>query len=1035
MYTTISKHLLILVLMLLCRMSTLAQLGNPFIQSFPPTDYQSNSYISSPQNWGMVQDNRGIMYISNTSGVLEYDGITWQLVKGTAYEGRFHLARNSEGRVFVGSTTDLGYLAPDSSGKMEFVSLLPYLKGKHPDMRVKRVVAVGSDVYFVTENRLLRWTGNHFRIWRSKAGFSRVFSNHHRLYVIEKEKGLCLLDQEKFTMLPGGKAFIDFNVVALLPLPATGSSSRNFLVVTFEDGLYTYKDHELEKLNTTPDHVLSQSYFMHGVALIDGTFALATTGEGIVVIDQAGRVKKVIDKNIGLNDNTVIALYKDQEGGLWAGLNKGISRIDYPSPVSFLDETTGLEGIVLELLKKGALLYAGTSSGLFVANEQDPIPRFKKLPELQNEIWKLLPVGDTLLIVSSTGVFALDGKALKQVSPQTEGIVYKTVHRSTSNRNRFYVGTTDGLSRFTMRQGKWVWEGKIEGLNHEVLWLAQDKAGKLWATCDYTISMIADAKDYGLRPPIRKFKLSEPMVENLNLFQVHALKGEIYFGTSKGVYTLKQKGKYYQLLPDTTFGRKFADGSREAINMTEDRSGQVWLTSEFRTGALRKEPDNTYSWDTIPLSRVPRVDVWVIHPDSDGVVWLGTTEGIFRYNPYVPKNYKNRQNTVLRKVNLLGDSTVFHGAFSQQGAATITQTPQFKFTLPHNIKSISFEYSATSYDAPEQLMYSYMLEGEDEKWSHWTSETKKEFTGLHEGTYVFKVKSRNIFGTENQASTFTFVSMPPFYRTWWAYTLYVIFYGVLIWGIVKIKHRHLISSKKSLEKVVHERTAQLEEEKKKSDDLLLNILPAETAEELKANGRALARSYDCVTVLFTDFKDFTQISEHLTPEELVAVIDFYFCAFDRIISKYNIEKIKTIGDAYMCAGGIPNPEANTPTDVVMAGLEILQFVQNLSPDNKQLKKHKFEIRIGIHTGPVVAGIVGTTKFAYDIWGDTVNTAARMESCGEEGKVNISGATYEIIKDDFKCTYRGKVDAKNKGDIDMYFVDAVIAHPVLIKSPI
>lgn len=229
---------------------------------------------------------------------------------------------------------------------------------------------------------------------------------------------------------------------------------------------------------------------------------------------------------------------------------------------------------------------------------------------------------------------------------------------------------------------------------------------------------------------------------------------------------------------------------------------------------------------------------------------------------------------------------------------------------------------------------------------------------------------------------------------------------------------------------MYERTAQLEAEKKKSDDLLLNILPAETAEELKANGRTVARSYETVTVLFTDFKDFTKISEDLTPEELVAVIDFYFCAFDRIIAKYNIEKIKTIGDAYMCAGGIPNPDANTPADVVKAGLEILAFVEELNPEHRP-KKHKFEIRIGIHTGPVVAGIVGTQKFAYDIWGDTVNTAARMESSCQEGKVNISGATYELVKEDFVCSYRGKIDAKNKGEIDMYFVEAVVSKPVLV----
>ena len=214
----------------------------------------------------------------------------------------------------------------------------------------------------------------------------------------------------------------------------------------------------------------------------------------------------------------------------------------------------------------------------------------------------------------------------------------------------------------------------------------------------------------------------------------------------------------------------------------------------------------------------------------------------------------------------------------------------------------------------------------------------------------------------------------------------------------------------------------ISKEKKRSDELLLNILPEETAEELKATGTAKAKSFDLVSVLFTDFKNFTQASEKLSPEELVAEINHCYSEFDRIITKHGIEKIKTIGDSYMCAGGLPVTNKTHAFDVVSAGLEMINFVEK----NKQEKVSKgqpyFELRLGVHTGPVVAGIVGIKKFAYDIWGDTVNTASRMESSGEIGKVNISGSTYELIKDQFTCSHRGKIQAKNKGMIDMYFVE-------------
>lgn len=210
--------------------------------------------------------------------------------------------------------------------------------------------------------------------------------------------------------------------------------------------------------------------------------------------------------------------------------------------------------------------------------------------------------------------------------------------------------------------------------------------------------------------------------------------------------------------------------------------------------------------------------------------------------------------------------------------------------------------------------------------------------------------------------------------------------------------------------------------KKRSDELLLNILPGETAEELKLTGSAKARAFDQVTVMFTDFRDFTQVSERMPPEELVKLIHDCYSEFDAIIHRYGIEKIKTIGDSYMCAGGLPVPNSTNAVDIVNAALDIRDFMKREHDRRKAEGLPFFEIRIGCHTGNVVAGIVGIRKFAYDIWGDTVNIASRMESAGAAGKVNISSTTYELVKKHFHCNHRGKVEAKHKGEIEMYFVE-------------
>jgi adenylate cyclase len=215
----------------------------------------------------------------------------------------------------------------------------------------------------------------------------------------------------------------------------------------------------------------------------------------------------------------------------------------------------------------------------------------------------------------------------------------------------------------------------------------------------------------------------------------------------------------------------------------------------------------------------------------------------------------------------------------------------------------------------------------------------------------------------------------------------------------------------------------IEAEKDKSDKLLLNILPFETAEELKEKGSATPKHYEMVTVLFTDFKGFTSIAEKLTPEYLVEELNHCFLEFDLIIDKYNLEKIKTIGDSYMCAGGIPVANTSNPIDAVLAGLEIQAYMERLKVEKQSKGLDYWELRVGINTGKVIAGVVGKNKFAYDIWGDAVNVASRMESSGAPGKVNISGDTYELVKNHFTFEYRGKVKAKNKGEIDMYFVES------------
>lgn len=254
--------------------------------------------------------------------------------------------------------------------------------------------------------------------------------------------------------------------------------------------------------------------------------------------------------------------------------------------------------------------------------------------------------------------------------------------------------------------------------------------------------------------------------------------------------------------------------------------------------------------------------------------------------------------------------------------------------------------------------------------------------------------------------------------------------GVVLFSFVQIIIYKFLESRfkarqKVLDDIIQKKNDDLIRVKEKTDALLANVLPKNTADEIISKGKATKTKFNFVTVLFSDIQGFTQIAEEMNPEVLIDELDKFFFHFDSVVEQYRIEKIKTIGDAYMCAGGIPEKNRTNPVEVVMAALEMQQYMHKLKESSLLRGMKYWDIRIGIHTGTVIAGVVGQKKLSYDIWGDTVNTASRMESSGEGGKINISGTTYEFVKDFFECVHRGKMPVKYKGDLDMYFVNGIL----------
>jgi class 3 adenylate cyclase len=369
----------------------------------------------------------------------------------------------------------------------------------------------------------------------------------------------------------------------------------------------------------------------------------------------------------------------------------------------------------------------------------------------------------------------------------------------------------------------------------------------------------------------------------------------------------------------------------------------------------------------------------------------------------------------IRLILINSDSVIFNSD------STRTQYLELRhnIVLNHRNNNIIFELQPQ-----DSIDYQFLLEGFDKEWSGWKHISFKEYTNLPAGKYKFKVRYISSGNSAGQISLLSLRVLPLGCFSRLAIILYIILLSLIIRTLYDLLNLRFARKLYMLEQIINKRTEDLIIEKEKTEALLANVLPKNTASEIMEKGKATKIKYNFVTVLFSDIQGFTRIAEEMNPEILIDELDKFFFYFDSVVEKFGIEKIKTIGDAYMCAGGIPEKNRTNPVEVILAALEMKGYMKRLKETSELEGMKYWDIRVGIHTGTVVAGVVGQKKLSYDIWGDTVNTASRMESSGEAGKINISGTTYEFVKEFFTCEYRGKMPVKYKGELEMYFVNGI-----------
>ena len=620
--------------------------------------------------------------------------------------------------------------------------------------------------------------------------------------------------------------------------------------------------------------------------------------------------------------------------------------------------------------------------------------RFNKIVGVEGKAKQLVQYGNKLLVASNTGLYQIENF---QTTPIILGKYVNYICPAKLNKNKFYIGTSNGLLIAENQKGKWIIKDDLEDFNVNVYSILELHDNDLWIGSENVVyNILFDKSDNPVN--IKSYQIKSNFTERI---LVRNIFGIPYFFLSTGLYS------YNAEKDSILFNKKTNKGFIGQSKYIFSQDNITWVFNENKWTSLYEKS----KYASLPEEFLELFgDVNNIYVDDKSNLWVIDNNNSIYKIVNTRKDYEEIFDVYLKFIN------------GKQGELL----PLSNLVLSYDNSSLSFNVSAPYFVRSNAITFKYKVEGLTSDWSDWRKDLAIDFPFIPDGKYILLLKAKNILGKETTIYTYRFKITPPYWKSWWFYFLCVLGLSGTVWLIIRARLKQLTMQRKLLEDKIAVRTAQLVKEKEKTEELLLNILPRETASELKKFGKAKARHYDYVSVMFTDFKGFTFLAEKLIATDLVKEIDYCFASFDDIIEKYRIEKIKTIGDSYMCASGIPVEDSFNPILITLAGLEIVNFMKNYKEERKKTNSPYFELRVGIHTGPLVTGVVGKKKFAYDIWGDTVNTASRLESSGEPEMINVSEVTYKIIKDYFDCEFRGNIEAKNKGKIAMYFVKRINA---------
>ncbi len=797
-------------------------------------NFTFKEYLAQPQNWSIIQDARGIMYFANTGGILEYDGTNWRHIYVERNCAVLSLAKDSKGRIYVGGQGTFGYLKTDKIGDLKYVSLSSKIDTSKLNFfpNVWTMIVKNDEIYFRTKKGVFQFKPykdknsifddskknvNQMKIFNPNGKITGFYATKKNLF-IRSIDGLYKKVNNNFEKIPHSEYF------AKKPIYDIIDYESNKLLVGLRKKIVIFNPSSkdttkiITDFKTEADEFFEKNIIYTFEKISYNRFIVGTRKGGAVIFDNKGKILDFFDTNNLLLDNSVWDFFHKNKVS-WMALNLGISKIETDSPFRFLKKNNNIEGPIMNIIEYDSILYISNYNDIYylelnkIQNKTKDV-KFKKIKDNLRGAWDFeifspddKKENEIFLMAKPDGFFSLEKNKLKKIIGE---ISCRVISKSIINKNKIFIGSTNKLSAMYYENNKWK-EEKIKNINGDIISIEEEKNGNIWVTTYYNGVFYLKNNNKNSKIIEEQYELfrydKSHNLPSLRLNEVYRINNEIYFATRRGFYKFdNKKEKFFST-------NKFGDYKKPIARVFEMKNGDIWADGNK---IFKKKKNGSYFIDYLFSKRLPKMLMTSMYEMNKNIFFFGAVDGLYFYDKRKDLRKFPVYNALIRKVVCGKDSVLFMGTNyviknDSVLSPVLKQNENLIPILSYENNTLNFNYSAPFFEGEEELKYSYKLDGFDKRWSEWKKETKKEYTNLYEGKYIFKVRAKNIYDEISIFAKYKFEILPPLHRTNFAYFIYLILSVIFIFFILKFYTKRLKVQNKNLEKIVKKRTKEIRE--------------------------------------------------------------------------------------------------------------------------------------------------------------------------------------------------------------------------------